>query len=99
MKTDKLEAQIEGQKMSKGRSTFDQTALMVPAIGFGVMIVLMAGFYLYYRKKQRRHNPVSLKKISRKADKASRSGRKRGPTLAESGGLPPARNPGKEAAS
>jgi len=99
MKSDKLEAQIDGQKMSKGQSTLDQTALMVPAIGIGVMLLLMTFFYLHYRRKQRRHNPAKQTKASRKLEQSDRSKRRRGPTLAESGGLPPARTPGKEVAS
>ena len=99
MKSDKLEAQIDGQKMSQGNSSLDQTAWMVPVIGIGVMLLLMAVFYLHYRRKQRRHNPVKQQKASRKPESPSTSRRKRGQTLAESGGLPPARTPGKETAS
>ncbi len=99
MKSDKLESQIDGQKTSKGASTFDQTAMMVPAVGVVVMVVLMFVFYVYYRRKQRRHNPVRPAKDLSKVEKPSSSGRRRGPTLAEAGGLPPVRSSGKEAAS
>lgn len=99
MKSDKLEAQIDGQKMSQGQSTLDQTALMVPAIGIGVMLLLMAVFYIRYRRKQRRHNPVKQVKAKRKPEHADHSKRRRGATLAESGGLPPVRPSSKEVAS
>lgn len=84
--------------MSKGGSTLDRTALMVPAVGFGVMVLLMTVFYVYYRRKQNRHQPmVSHKKHREQPVAPSRSGRKRGQTLAESGGLPPVRSGGKGA--
>ncbi len=97
---DKLESKIEGQKMSRGGSTLDRTALMVPAVGFGVMVLLMTAFYVYYRRKQNRHQPMRpLKKTNEQPVAPSRSGRKRGQTLAESGGLPPVRPSRKGASS
>ncbi len=99
MKRDKLATRIDVQKMSHGQSTLDQTALMVPAIGIGVMLLLMAVFYLRYRRKQRRHSPVKQSKTDHKPEHSDRSKRRRGATLAESGGLPPVRPPGKEVAS
>lgn len=85
--------------MSQGKSSLDSATLMVPAVGFGVMLVLMVGFYIYYRRKQRRHSPVKTQRSDTKPTVSSRSGRRRSQTLAESGGLPPARSSGKEHAS
>ena len=85
--------------MSKGGSTLDQTALMVPAVGVAVMVIMMFVFYVYYRRKQRRHQPVRQARDLSKVEKPPRSGRKRAPTLAESGGLPPIRSASKETAS
>lgn len=99
MSADKIGTQIDGQKMSKGGSTLDQSALVVPAVGVGLLVTLMAVFYVYYKRKQNRHRPVKQQRVEKRAEKFSRPGRGRGQTLAEAGGLPPARTPGKEAAS
>jgi hypothetical protein len=98
MSADKIGTKIEGQKMSQGGSTFDQTTLMVPVVGVGLLVILMAVFYVYYKRKQNKHRPVKRQRVEQRAEKLSRSGRSRGKTLAEAGGLPPVRNPGKEVA-
>jgi LPXTG-motif cell wall-anchored protein len=97
--SDTLKTEIDGQKMSKGTSALDQSALMVPAVGIGLSLVLMAAFYVYYRRKKNRHSLHRLRRENIPAEKVSGSRRKRAQTLAEAGGLPPVRPSGKEAAS
>jgi len=98
MSADKLGTQIDGQKMSKGGSTLDQSALVVPAVGVGLLVTLMAVFYVYYKRKQNKPHPARQKRMENRVEKPSRAGRSRGQTLAEAGGLPPVRTSGKEAA-
>lgn len=100
MKSETLETQINSQRMSQSGTSLDQTAVMVPAVGVGLLVTLMAVFYVYYRRKQKRHQPGIKPSQVKKLEQSPRSHRKRGQTLAEAGGLPPLRSSSnKEAAS
>ncbi|HEY1171244.1 MAG TPA: hypothetical protein VGH19_07760 [Verrucomicrobiae bacterium] len=101
MKSETLETQINSQRMSQSGTSLDQATVMVPAVGVGLLVTLMVVFYVYYRRKQKRHQPnTPTTSQVKKLDQSSRSLRKRGQTLAETGGLPPIRSScNKEAAS
>jgi len=88
----KIEAALNAQHGTGGASAADFTVMSVFYIGIALALLLMIGFYLYYRRKQNRHSRIKPLKAKEMTEKPGRSRRKRAQTLADTDGLPPVRS-------
>ncbi len=95
----KIEAALNAQRGTGGASAADFTVMSVFYIGLLLAVLLMLGFYIYYRRKQNRHNRIKPLKAKEMTEKQGRSRRQRAQTLAETDGLPPARTAQKGVSS
>lgn len=95
----KIEAALNAQHGTGGATAADFTVMSVFYIGLAMALLLMLGFYLYYRRKQYRHSKVKPLKTKEISQKAGRSRRPKAQTLAAVDGLPPVRTSGKGVSS
>lgn len=94
-----IEASLNAQHGTGGASAADFTVMSVLYIGLALTLLLMLGFYVYYRRKQNRHNRIKPLKAKPEQKRSGRSRRRNIQTLADTDGLPPVRAHGKEGAA